>query len=115
MKDLIIGCTTNYDWSKLKYWVNSINKSGFKGEKVMVAFNIDYETIKRLSGAGFQVILPGKSNDTTQRYEYQSSLPVHVERFVHIYNYLQSHDTYRFVITTDVKDVSLAWNCQVLS
>jgi ketopantoate hydroxymethyltransferase len=105
MKDLIIGCTTNYDWSKLKYWVNSINKSGFKGEKVMVAFNIDYETIKRLSGAGFQVILPGKSNDTTQRYEYQSSLPVHVERFVHIYNYLQSHDTYRFVITTDVKDV----------
>jgi hypothetical protein len=32
-------------------------------------------------------------------------LPVHVERFVHIYNYLQSHDTYRFVITTDVKDV----------
>jgi hypothetical protein len=105
MKDLIIGCTTNYDWSKLKYWVNSINKSGFQGEKVMVAFNIDYETIEKLSQAGFQVILPGKANETTQRYEYQSSLPVHVERFVHIYNYLQSHDTYRFVITTDVKDV----------
>ena len=105
MKDLIIGCTTNYDWSKLKYWVNSINKSGFQGDKVMVAFNIDYETIEKLSKAGFQVILPGKPNDNTQRYEYQSSLPVHVERFVHIYNYLQSHDTYRFVITTDVKDV----------
>jgi hypothetical protein len=105
MKDLIIGCTTNYDWSKLKYWVNSINKSGFQGEKVMVAFNIDYETIEKLSQAGFQVILPGKPNEEAQRYEYQSSLPVHVERFVHIYNYLQSHDTYRFVITTDVKDV----------
>ena len=105
MKDLVIGCTTNYDWSKLKYWVNSINKSGFQGDKVMVAFNIDYETIEKLSQAGFQVILPGKPNEQTQRYEYQSSLPVHVERFVHIYNYLQSHDTYRFVITTDVKDV----------
>jgi hypothetical protein len=105
MKDLIIGCTTNYDWNKLKYWVNSINKSGFQGEKVMVAFNIDYETIEKLSQAGFQVILPGKPNEQAQRYEYQSSLPVHVERFVHIYNYLQSHDTYRFVITTDVKDV----------
>ena len=105
MKDLIIGCTTNYDWNKLKYWVNSINKSGFQGDKVMVAFNIDYETIEKLSQAGFQVILPGKPNEQTQRYEYESSLPVHVERFVHIYNYLQSHDSYRFVITTDVKDV----------
>jgi len=105
MKDLVIGCTTNYDWNKLKYWVNSINKSGFQGDKVMVAFNIDYETIEKLSQAGFQVILPGKPNEQTQRYEYESSLPVHVERFVHIYNYLQSHDTYRFVITTDVKDV----------
>jgi hypothetical protein len=105
MKDLVIGCTTNYDWNKLKYWVNSINKSGFQGDKVMVAFNIDYETIEKLSQAGFQVILPGKPNEQAQRYEYQSSLPVHVERFVHIYNYLNTHDEYRFVITTDVKDV----------
>ena len=105
MKDLIIGCTTNYDWSKLKYWVNSINKSGFEGDKVMIAFNIDYETIEKLSQAGFQVILPGQDNKQAQRYEYQSSLPVHVERFIHIYNYLNDHDDYRFVITTDVKDV----------
>jgi hypothetical protein len=105
MKDLVIGCTTNYDWNKLKYWVNSINKSGFQGDKVMVAFNIDYDTIEKLSQAGFQVILPGKPNEQAQRYEYQSSLPVHVERFVHIYNYLNTHKEYRFVITTDVKDV----------
>ena len=105
MKDLVIGCTTNYDWDKLKYWVNSLNKSGFEGDKVMIAFNIDYETIEKLSQAGFQVILPGKDNKQAQRYEYQSSLPVHVERFIHIYNYLNDHDDYRFVITTDVKDV----------
>ena len=105
MKDLVIGCTTNYDWDKLKYWVNSLNKSGFEGDKVMIAFNIDYETIEKLSQAGFQVILPGQDNKQAQRYEYQSSLPVHVERFIHIYNYLNDHDDYRFVITTDVKDV----------
>ena len=62
MKDLVIGCTTNYDWDKLKYWVNSLNKSGYQGDKVMVAFNIDYLTIQKLSEAGFQVILPGKDN-----------------------------------------------------
>jgi hypothetical protein len=105
MKDLIIGCTTNYDWSKLKYWVNSINQSGFEGDKVMIAFNISYETVEKLTKAGFQVIIPGTNNEEKRCYEYQSSLPVHVERFIHIYNYLDSHDNYRFVITTDVKDV----------
>ena len=105
MRDLIIGCTTNYDWDKLKYWVNSINKSGFQGDKVMVAFNISFETIEKLIGAGFQVVLPGKKNEEERRYEYQSNLPVHVERFIHIYNYLHTSEPYRFVITTDVKDV----------
>lgn len=105
MKDLIIGCCTNYDWDKLKYWVNSINQSGFKGDKVMVAFNITYETVEKLAKAGFQIILPGKNNEQTRCYEYQSGLPVHVERFIHIYNYLNTHDDYRYVITTDVKDV----------
>jgi len=104
MRDLIIGATTNYDWDKLKYWVNSINQSGFKGDKVMVAFNISFATVNKLIEAGFQAITPGKVNEEKQCYEYQSSLPIHVERFVHIYNFLKDNE-YRFVITTDVKDV----------
>jgi hypothetical protein len=105
MRDLIIGACTNYDWNKLKFWVNSINQSGFTGDKIMIAFNIDYATIEKLKEAGFEIILPGKNNESKQSFEYQSSLPIHVERFVHIYNYLRSHDEYRYVITTDVKDV----------
>jgi hypothetical protein len=105
MKDLIIGCCTNYDWDKLKYWVNSINHTGFKGDKVMIAFNISYETVEKLAKAGFQIILPGKNNEEKSCYEYQSTLPVHVERFIHIYHHLKQHSDYRYVITTDVKDV----------
>ena len=110
MKDLIIGACTNYDWDKLKFWVNSINKSGFDGDKVMVAFNISFETIDKLTKAGFQVILPGKKDEANNQFVYQSNLPIHVERFIHIYNYLQTHDEYRYVITTDVKDVIFQHN-----
>ena len=40
MKDLIIGGASNYTWDQLKYWVNSIKLSGFKGDIVLVATNI---------------------------------------------------------------------------
>lgn len=104
MQDLIIGCCTNYDWDKLKYWVKSINQCGFEGDKVMVAFNIDYDTINKLTENGFQVILPGQNDEFNRRFTYQSTIPVHVERFIHIYNHLRNKE-YRYVITTDVKDV----------
>ena len=102
MKDLIIGCSTNYDWSKLKYWINSINKSGFTGDKVMILMNCDIDTAKRISDAGFEIV--GFGQDENKNLVYSSSIPVHVERFIHIYNYLKDKD-YRYVITTDVKDV----------
>jgi hypothetical protein len=102
MKDLIIGCSTNYDWSKLKYWVNSINKSGFEGDKVLILMNCNKETVQQVSNAGFSVI--AFQQDDNGNLVYQSQLMVHVERFIHIYNTLKSQD-YRYVITTDVKDV----------
>lgn len=102
MKDLIIGCSTNYDWSKLKYWINSINKSGFQGDKVLILMNCDKDTVQKVSDAGFSVI--AFQQDDNGNLVYQSQLMVHVERFIHIYNTLKSQD-YRYVITTDVKDV----------
>jgi len=102
MKDLIVGCATNYDWSKLKYWVNSINESGFTGDKCLVLMNCDKTTVQKVTDSGFSVI--GFNQDAAGNLTYQSNLMVHVERFIHIYNILRSNE-YRFVITTDVKDV----------
>ena len=48
-QDLIIGCFTNYDWTKIKYWVNSVNRSGFVGRKVMIVYNADYATVHELT------------------------------------------------------------------
>ena len=102
MKDLIIGASTNYDWSKLKYWINSINQSGFEGEKVLILMNCDADTVKKVIDSGFKII--AFNQDESGNLTHQSSIPIHVERFIHIYNHLSKLD-YRYVITTDVKDV----------
>jgi hypothetical protein len=102
MKDCIVGCATNYDWSKLKYWVNSINASGFEGDKVLVLMNCDKDTVQKVTDAGFSII--AFNQDAEGNLTYQSQLMVHVERFIHIYKLLKDNK-YRFVITTDVKDV----------
>ena len=102
MRDLIIGCSTNYDWSKLKYWVNSINKSGFEGDKVLILMNCDKDTVQKVTEAGFYIV--GMKQDEEGNLTYSSNMPVHTERFLHLYNFLKDRD-YRYVITTDVKDV----------
>ncbi len=107
MKDLIIGASTNYDWSKLKYWINSINQSGFDGDKVLILMNCDADTVKKVSEAGFKII--GFNQDNEGNLRYESKLPIHVERFGHIYEYLRKND-YRYVVTTDVKDVIFQQN-----
>jgi hypothetical protein len=110
MKDLIVGCSTNYDWSKLKYWVNSINASGFEGDKVLILMNCDKDTVQKITDAGFSII--AFNQDANGNLTYQSQLMVHVERFVHIYKLLKDNQ-YRFVITTDVKDVIFQKNPSV--
>ena len=100
--DCVIGCSTNYDWAKIKYWVNSINESGFTGDKVMILMNCDKDTVQKVSDAGFDIIAFGQ--DTEGNLVYNSNMMVHVERFYHIYQHLKNKE-YRYVITTDVKDV----------
>jgi hypothetical protein len=103
MKDLIIGASTGYTWDTLKYWVNSINQSGFDGDKVLVLMNCDRETTIKVADAGFTII--GFEQDAQGNLVYKhEGIPVHVERFIHIYEHLCRTD-YRYVITTDVKDV----------
>ena len=110
MKDCIVGCATNYDWSKLKYWVNSINASGFEGDKVLILMNCDKDTAQKITDAGFSII--AFNQDANGNLTYQSQLMVHVERFIHIYKLLKDNN-YRYVITTDVKDVVFQKNPSV--
>jgi hypothetical protein len=94
-----------YNWDALKYWIHSINRSGFEGDKVLIQVDGDRHTADKIVGSGFQVLRlsPG---DTDDRTPDRSTTPVQVQRFMHIYNYLITcTNEYRYVIATDVRDV----------
>jgi hypothetical protein len=94
-KNLIIGGVQNYGINQLKPWVLSINEHMPESHKVMCVSNITQETKQWLIENGFELVdMP------------QTKIPVHVLRFLSIYDYLrQNWEKFDYVITTDVKDV----------
>lgn len=99
-KDLIIGAFTNYNYNQLKPWVESIDECGFTGDKVMVVGNASKETTLELIKRKF-IVVP----------MIQTNAPIHVARFLAIYDYLSTNwQKYRYVVTTDVKDVYFQTN-----
>jgi hypothetical protein len=94
MKDLIISASTRYTKKELHNYVESINQSGFDGDKIMVVYDITKETVDWLKENGWEV--------------YQSQLQghIHMYRLITIYSILkQLNREYRYLITTDVRDV----------
>jgi hypothetical protein len=100
MKNLIIGGCTNYGIDQLKPWVISVNETMPDADKVMCVGNASDETRKWLVDNNFKLInMP------------QMNVPVHVLRFLSIYEYLREHwQEYEYVVTTDVKDVYFQQN-----
>ena len=94
-KDLIIGGFTNYNYNQLKPWVESICEVMPEAEKVMVVGQASEDTKTILVNKGFKLVEMAKAN-----------IPVHVLRFLSIYDYLRLNwQDYNYVVTTDVKDV----------
>jgi hypothetical protein len=109
-KDLIIGGISNYGWDDVKYWVNSIKKSDFKGDIVLVAGNITKETIEKLVEEGVKLSIYGHQQDDGNFRTPSGGVP-HVERFFYIYNFLRTAaEDYGIVIATDVRDVVFQYN-----
>ena len=97
MKDLIIGAITKLSWEQCLPWVNSINRSGFTGDKVVCIFGEDRELAEKFVAEGFQPLLTRYLNDNEN---------VCVTRFFMYYVYLmQNPNKYRAVFATDVTDV----------
>ena len=106
-KDLIVGVVDNYDWEKIKYWANSIKQSGFEGHKALIVYNMDAATVAKLDGE--YMLIGAGDYDKEKGFTYpHPSDRIMVDRFFHIYNFLnllaQPEDVNR-VIITDVRDV----------
>ena len=107
-KDMIIGVVDRYDWDKIKYWANSIKKSGFTGHKALIVYNMDAPTVQRLTLEEF-ILVGCNQYDEAKGFSHDNSKGnVMVDRFFHISNFLnmleKPMDVDR-VIITDVRDV----------
>jgi len=95
-KNLIIGGFTNYGINQLKPWVISAKEVAGDNDVVLVYGNATDETLDWLVEQNV-VIVP--------MLQVQN-VPIHVLRFLSIYEYLAKHwQYYEYVVTTDVKDV----------
>jgi hypothetical protein len=104
-KDLIIGGASGYKYDDVKYWINSIKQSGFEGDIALVVTNITLTELEKIAEKGVNILAYGQK-DADGNYSSNSQMPPHVERFFHIWNYLNTtKEEYDFVVTTDVRDV----------
>lgn len=103
--DIVIGCITGYDFDKIKPWVNSLDRSGFQGTKAMMCYNVSFDTVEELVKRDYSVLTFNK-NENLKRFEYKENFSIVVERFFHLWYFLrQLKGEYRYIVTTDVKDV----------
>jgi hypothetical protein len=96
-RNLIIGGFTNYGINQLKPWVLSAKEVSDKDtEVVLVTGNATDETVDWLRDQGVTVV----------PMLQVENIPIHVLRFLSIYDYLDKYwQEYEYVVTTDVKDV----------
>lgn len=95
--DLIIACSSGYEWDVIRYWCNSLNKSGFKGTKAVLFLDGSSDVVEKTQRAGINAILVDPS-------EPVNNIPPHVRRFGYLYDFLYRNQ-FRYVVTTDIRDV----------
>ena len=107
-KDLIVGVVDGYNWDQIKYWANSIDKSGFDGHKALVVYNMDVETANRLTKENFILIGVTPYDEKNGFVAVKTGGNIMVDRFFFIHNFLkmlQDPMEVNRVIITDVRDV----------
>lgn len=94
MKDIILTCASEYDATTVKPWINSLERSGFGGDIVVVAYpDLESDAIAYMKGKGCRII-PNK-------YPKQSIV---VSRFLEFWHILSGAE-YRFAFCFDIRDV----------
>jgi hypothetical protein len=108
MQDMIISAVSEYGYDKLKYWVNSIKMSGFKGRIGVITFNIKDETVNKLKSEGVEVYLTtDKRNANNDGFLFAEGLTYQVPMLRHYFYWavLSQLKDIRYVISTDISDV----------
>ncbi len=105
MKNLLIGVFSNYTWDIVEPWVISAKRNIENCDVVLVALNSDFKTLEKITENEVNVIICNSDEEKEIVYHHSNFAP-HVDRFIHLYNYLSEvHENYKYVMTTDVRDI----------
>ena len=91
--DAILGCIMKYRPNDIKPWINSLNKSGFNGKRIIVVYDIPEETVKYLNDEGFEI------------YQTEQEYHLFLQRFRDYALILSERNDIDRIIHTDIKDV----------
>lgn len=104
-KNLLIGVFSNYTWEIIEPWVVSAKKNIKNCDVALVVLNSDFDTIDKITEHGCGAILCNVDKENRKVF-HNSNFAPHVERFIHLYNYLKkAKDDYKYILTTDVRDI----------
>lgn len=113
MKDVLIGCITNYTFDKIQYFVNSIDRTTFSGYKVMIVYNVPFSTVEELQKRNWIVIAFDKDEDK-KSYKYKDNFRIMCDRQLHYHQTLEQLNEefgdLRYVMAIDPKDVVFQYN-----
>jgi len=109
--DMVIGTTSGYDLATVRYWLNSLDRCGFSGRKVVLVCNGPLALLEELGKRGYEYVTYGRDEVTDDaRYQKEGFLDedISAERFGLIWEYLLSQTLradWRYVIAADMRDV----------
>lgn len=108
-QDLVIGGIDNYDWSKVKNWILSLNQCGFNGRKILIGYRVEDELSKKILDHGIELYKIDKDyfNRPIEHNFKGRDTQAHQMRFYHIWQMITELgiDNFKNVISTDVRDV----------
>ncbi|CAB4143366.1 hypothetical protein UFOVP449_170 [uncultured Caudovirales phage] len=113
MKDALIAAITNYNFDNIKCFVNSIERSGFDGHKVMIVYNVPFSTVEELQNRDWNVVAFNK-NESVGWYTYKEDFRIMCDRQLHYHQAIEQLNEefgdLRYVMAIDPKDVIFQYN-----
>ncbi len=110
MTDLLFGAVDQYSWDQMKPWCQSIRDTGFDGDVVLLLYRGDKEEIVPAAEELGIIVVQATHDNMAQPINHHASVrdtQCHQMRFFHLWQYLvyDSLKNYRYVVTTDTRDV----------
>src|SRR5262245_27233699 len=106
-RDMVVGATSGYTFDQIKYWINSLDRSGFAGQRVVLVGNGDGNLVRQLGARRCQVVtraaLIGSSADGPTAFVDRDMC---VERYFLLWKFLSSlsAEDVGYVIFVDMRD-----------